>query len=44
MKDNYDYREKEVFIRTNPRPEGPNLHFVKSDLKVVIHFKLKESD
>lgn len=33
MKDNYNHREKEVFIRTNPRPEGPHLHFVKSDLE-----------
>lgn len=29
IKDNYDYREKEVFIQTNPRAERPNLHFEK---------------
>lgn len=30
MKDNYDYREKEVFIRKQPGAERQNLHCEKN--------------
>lgn len=39
MKDNYDYRVKEVFIRKQPGAEGPNLHCEK-DLQLMTEITL----